>query len=207
MEAFDNHLAKGEIDQAKEALNMSRNDLDPSVYWFNLGRVEAKLEHWADARISFLKSQKITSRAETQANLEVIESKLAVAQYEAPQNIQDYVVKSTFFIGSELALTLNLVLLVVGLWKYQKSKKIKDFVLILFLMLGLSGLTIWTKYWPWFVSTEETAIYQGPSEIFEQAGLIPKGIKILGKEKENWVQVIYPSRLEGWVKKESISEL
>lgn len=207
MKAFADHLAQGQVKEAKEVLNNAKDNLEPSIYWFNMGLADAKLEQWAQARISLLKSQKISARNETNINLEIVEGHLAVSEYESPQTIKDYGIQSTYFVGTQLALTINLALLVIGLWNYNKKKKLKEFIIILCLMLGLSALSIWTKNWPWYVASNEVAIYHGPSALFDQKGVIPKGIKILGKEKDNWIQVIYPSRLEGWIKKELISEL
>ena len=207
MKAFEDHLAKGETSEAQRILNEAKSEMEPSVYWFNQGLLHAKNNNWADARISLLKSQKLLSRQETISNLEIVEKQLVVSEVEAPRTVKDYLISSTYFAGSELALTLNLALLIIGLWNFRKTKSIRGFVGILIMMIMLSGLSLWTRNWPWVVAEEEITVLDGPSEIFESVSVIPKGIKFLGVERDSWVKVIYPSRLEGWIKKENISEL
>ena len=194
-------LAKG------RTLEEAKKDLDPAVYWFKHGLLEVQQKNWSDARISFLKSQKISSLEETSANLKLVERQLSIDQYESPRQLSDYAISSVSFLGTQMALTLNLFLLVIGLWSFKKTKNITKFSLILFLMMSLTGLSLWTKNWPWYVFEKEAAIYAGPSEIFEQVGNVPRAIKVLGTPKDSWVKVIYPSRLNGWVKKENLSEL
>lgn len=207
MKAFEDHLALGESQKAKEVLEHGKTDIGLSVYWFNMGRLHAEEASWADARIAFLKSWQIQPRSETRSNLEIVESKLLVSEVESPATIKDYLIHSTFFTGTQLALTLNLILLVLGLLAYKRSRNIKKFAFTLFLMLLLSGLSIWTRHWPWSVAEQEIPVFIGPSEIFDKVTVIPKGIKILGTEKDSWIKIIYPSRFEGWIKKENISEL
>ncbi|HLT22166.1 MAG TPA: SH3 domain-containing protein [Bacteriovoracaceae bacterium] len=207
MKAFEDHLAKGETSEAQRILNEAKSEMEPSVYWFNQGLLHAKNNNWADARISLLKSQKLLSRQETISNLEIVEKQLVVSEVEAPRTVKDYLISSTYFAGSELALTLNLALLIIGLWNFRKTKSIRGFIGILIMMIMLSGLSLWTRNWPWVVAEEEITVLDGPSEIFESVSVIPKGIKFLGVERDSWVKVIYPSRLEGWIKKENISEL
>jgi len=207
LKAFEDHLAKGETSEAQRILNEAKSEMEPSVYWFNQGLLHAKNNNWADARISLLKSQKLLSRQETISNLEIVEKQLVVSEVEAPRTVKDYLISSTYFAGSELALTLNLALLIIGLWNFRKTKSIRGFIGILIMMIMLSGLSHWTRNWPWMVAEEEITVLDGPSEIFESVSVIPKGIKFLGVERDSWVKVIYPSRLEGWIKKENISEL
>lgn len=207
MKAFEHHLAKGELEEARKTLEDSKKDLDPAVYWFKHGLVDVQQTNWSDARISFLKSQKITPLEETSNNLKLVETKLSVDQYESPRQFSDYAISTIHFVGTEIALTLNLVLLVIGLWSFKKTKNFVKFSIILSLMVALTGLSLWTKNWPWYVFEKEAAVYSGPSEIFEQVGSVPRSIKVLGSQKDSWIKVIYPSRLDGWVKKENLSEL
>lgn len=207
MKAFEHHLAQGDWEEARKTLEDSKKDLDPAVYWFKHGLVDVQQKNWSDARISFLRSQKISPMEETSNNLKLVETKLSVDQYESPRQLSDYAISTVHFIGTEISLTLNLVLLVVGLWNYKATKSILKFSIILSVMVSLTGLSIWTKNWPWFVFEKEAPVYAGPSEIFEQVGNVPRSIKVLGTGKDSWIKVIYPSRLEGWVKKENLSEL
>ena len=207
MKAFEQHLNRGEWEEARNSLEQSKNELDPAVYWFKLGLIDAGQENWSDARISLLKSQKLASLEETKSNLKLVESKLSVDQYESPREMRDYAINSLHYLGTEIALTLNLALLVLGLWNFRKTRNIMKFSMILVLMVSLSGLSLWTHRWPWYVFVNEAPVFAGPSEIFEQVGSVPKSIKVLGIQKDSWIKVIYPSRLEGWVKKENLSEL
>lgn len=193
--------------EAEEVLTQLKGELDPSVYWFSMGKLYAKDNNWSDARIAFLKSQKIYPRQETIDNLLVVEKKLVVSELEAPRSIKDYSIHTTYFIGAELALTLNLALLVWGLWRFKKTKSYKQLLAIISVILMLSGLSFWTRNWPWVVAEEELIVFHGPSEIFDKVQVVPKGIKFLGVEKDSWIKIIYPSRFEGWIKKENISEL
>lgn len=207
LEAFEEYLNKGEVIKAKEILNSNQQHLESSVYFFNLGRVYAADKNWPEARIAFLKSQKMLARKETLSNLEIIEKQMVIAELESPRSIKDYLVNSTYFLGTEMVLTINLLLLVGGLWMIQKSKDIRKLITIATMILLLSALSLWTHYWPWAVAENEIHVYHGPSEIFEKVELIPQGMKFLGLEKDSWIHVIYPSRFEGWIKKENISEL
>ncbi|HLW55969.1 MAG TPA: SH3 domain-containing protein, partial [Bacteriovoracaceae bacterium] len=90
---------------------------------------------------------------------------------------------------------------------FKKSKNLRHFLMITVVMVMLSGLSLWTRHWPWSVAEQEVDVYHGPSEIFDKVQVVPKGIKFLGLEKDSWIKIIYPSRFEGWVKKENISEL
>lgn len=207
MKAFEESLGRGELAQAKELLNSNQQNLEPSAYFFHLGRVYALENQWAEARIAFLKSQNIIPRPETAENLKLIETKMAIKEVESPRTIKDYIINATYFTGTELALTLNLLLLVIGLWTYRRSRNFKKLMSILILMLILGSFSLWINSWPWKIAEDELNVYQGPSEIFDTVQVVPKGIKFLGVEKDKWINIIYPSRFEGWIKKEKISEL
>jgi hypothetical protein len=58
-----------------------------------------------------------------------------------------------------------------------------------------------------YLSSEETLIYEGPSEIFKGQYAVPSGIFIMGKKKNDWVHIYYPSKFRGWVKKENLLDM
>lgn len=207
MKAFEEQLVQGKLQQAQEILDKNKQELEPSIYYFEKGRLHALTNEWPEARIAFLKSQKISPREETQNNLSTVEMKMVVSEIEQPRTINDYAIKSATLFANELALTANLLLLVLGLWIFKRTRSYKNLIMCVSLMIVLSSLSLWTKNWPWLVTEQEVDIYHGPSEIFEKTQVIPKGIKVLGVEKDSWIHIIYPSRLEGWIKKENISEL
>ncbi len=80
-------------------------------------------------------------------------------------------------------------------------------VVFLLLVLIPVGLNWWVKSWPYAVVVAPQAIQEGPSAIFPARGELPVGVLVITREMGEWEEVIYPSRFQGWIKKQGLKVL
>lgn len=58
------------------------------------------------------------------------------------------------------------------------------------------------------INTEKSAVFRGPSRIFEQTSTLPIGVKfIYSKTNNDWKYIEYPEIFRGWVYKSKVLEL
>lgn len=198
----DKEYAKGLI-----YLEKNKSLLSPSVYFYNKALLRWKLGQSLQAKDDILLADQYVLYAPEIFELrERIDKDLGIAYidqaYKSDQALYQldkvsYITLSSIFIG--------LVIITFVLFKNVKK-------LLLFNYLGLSLLLlggIYLKESYDVVSLNSQAkVYEGPSIIMPVKEELEKGVTVIIKVSDvqsNWVKIIRPKRLSGWIKSEQIS--
>jgi len=208
LKTFETYYAQKDYVSALETLQKSKSEV-PSMLWhYNMGTVLAKLENWPEARFHFLLAEKMgVSHKDLSLNKKIVESKLEINRIEKPISVTDYAVKGAQIASQGWLTSLSLVCLIVGLIKLKRGASLKGLALFLFLVLAPLMLNFWIKSWPISVITKALVIREGPSVIFPEKGELPVGVLVMTKEAGDWCEIYYPSRFQGWIKKNDLKVL
>jgi hypothetical protein len=104
-------------------------------------------------------------------------------------------------------LALSLLLVAVISFKYMKRKVVLASLIVL--SLGVFSLEkFYLAKQLSAVTLIETEVFEGPSGVFASARVIPAGLKVIfNKKYQDWVFIIHPERMTGWVKSKDIGIL
>jgi hypothetical protein len=200
--------AQKDYQKALETLTANKGIISEGVWHYNVGTVYGKLENWPMARYHLLMAEwEGLSSQEAIANKKFVEEKLDTPKLERPLSPSDFFVKGGIESSHGILTTVSLVIVVIGLlisWK-RKSLKILSSSVIVSLMFV--GLNFWIQSWDKLIVTNSQIIKDGPSEIFAAKDEIPVGLMIVGTKKGEWVEIVYPSRFQGWIKFTGLKEL
>lgn len=193
---------------AKKLLEGHQSDLDPGVWHFNLGVLNAKLDQWALARFHFLKAEEQGfSEPDLLNNQKIVEEKLEIQKLEKPISTADYLVKGALIGSQGIFLSISLVLLIMGIIALWKKAGSKIFAVFISLAILITGLNFWILSWDKYVVINPAPVFEGPSVIFQNRGEIPPGVMIIVEKQGGWERIIFPSRFEGWIKAVELKEL
>lgn len=193
---------------AKKLLEQNQTHLDPALWHFNLGVLNAKTEQWALARFHFLKAQESGySKPELVTNQNIVEDKLEITKLEKPISTSDYLMKGALLGSQGIFLSLSLLLLVAGLLSLWKKAGLKVFSIFVVLALGLTAINFWIISWDKYLVINPTPVFEGPSVIFQNRGEIPSGVFVIVKKQGDWEKILFPSRFDGWIKAADLKEL
>ena len=54
----------------------------------------------------------------------------------------------------------------------------------------------------------DKSLFEGPSNIFDQTGTLPAGLKVtISKERDGWLFIEFPDSYRGWVNKDDLGYL
>lgn len=189
-------------------LEKVREKISPGVWHFNMGTVQAKLSRPAEARYHFLEARKngLQEEALTQ-NLELVENQLEVVKLEKPIEPLDYAVKFGLWAENGFFNMLSLLFLLGGLLILKKEKKYWVLAVTVFVATIPLGIGMWVRSWDKAVNLVPHEVLDGPSAIFASHGELPPGVMVITKRSGDWVEIIYPSRFRGWVKRTGLKEL
>lgn len=193
---------------AKKLLEEHQSDLDPGVWHFNLGVLNAKLDQWALARFHFLKAdERGFSEPDLVSNQKIVEEKLDLQKLEKPISTGDYLTKAALIGSQGIFLSISFVFLIMGIVSLWKKAGSKIFAVFISLAILITGLNFWILSWNKYVVINPAPVFDGPSVIFQNRGEIPPGVMIIVKRQGDWEKIIFPSRFEGWIKAVDLKEL
>lgn len=173
-----------------------------------MGTVQAELGNFAVARYHlFLAQEAGYSSKALRQNQRFVEEKLEIERLEKPFGPSDYLIKGALIASEGLLLTLALLAVVFGVWMIRKAPSLKSAGLLVVGTLLPLGLNVWIKSWPRQIVIESKQIYEGPSALFGERGDLPAGIMVITNKKEDWEEVIFPSRFSGWIKPNGLKKL
>jgi hypothetical protein len=202
------YLAK-EYGAARKLLLESRDKLEPDLFHYNIGTIDAKNGEWGISRFHLekaLKSGFFDLRADH--NLEYVKGKLQLQGLSSSVKLQDRLLDKAMSVNPALFHTTSLILILL-LLLFIKRKIIKRaFVIILWLTISIVPVVAERL----FLANISSAIvlqaaprYEGPSAIFDKLSKISVGSKIIIREHdETWALVLAPYGLVGWVKREQL---
>ncbi len=208
MKTFEDFYVKKDYSNALQTLEKHANVLPAGLLHYNLGTVYLRMENWALARYHFLRADNAGfSRTELQQNMQLVEERLELSRLEHPLNSTDFIIKGALVVQNEILTSLSLILLVAGLIVLRKSASVLKVVLWSFIVILPIGLSYGIGMLPKYIVTEPLVLADGPSAIFDTTGELPAGVMVIVKTKDDWKEIIYPSRFTGWVKASGLKKL
>jgi uncharacterized membrane protein (UPF0136 family) len=200
--------AQKDYQKALETLAANKGKISESVWHYNVGTVYGKLENWPMARYHLtLAEWEGLSSKEVISNKNFVETKLDAQKLERPISASDYFVKGGIQSSQGILSSLSLFVVLIGLIVFWKKKSIRALVASLVVAGIVLGVNFWIHSWDKMIVVSTQVIKDGPSEIFGAREEIPVGLMIVGTKKGDWVEVIYPSRYQGWIKFTGLKEL
>ena len=184
-------------------------DAMPAGVWnYNLGTVLARKNDLPLARFHFLQAKNLGFRTEgLEENLQYVEEKLEIPKWEAPLSLEDYSKKTALWAQGGFFTTLALVILIMGIIHFMRTKLARLIPLYGLMMLIPLGMNFWVESWESYLVKDSQLVMEGPSAIFSPKGEIPAGVRVLTKRRGDWLKVIYPSRFEGWIRNQGLISL
>jgi len=200
--------AQKDYQKALETLAANKDKISESVWHYNVGTVYGKLENWPMARYHLtLAEWEGLSSKEVISNKNFVESKLDTNKLERSLAPSDYLVKGGIASSQGILSSVSLFIVLLGLVAFWKTKSIKVLSASLTMALIVVGLNFWIHSWDKMIVVTTQVIKDGPSEIFGQKEELPVGLLIVGTKKGDWIEIIYPSRYQGWIKDSGLKEL
>lgn len=208
LETFADNFAKGDFPNAQIELEKVQEKISPGLWHFNMGTVKAKLMNPAEARFHFIEARLNGFTDEhLSLNLDLVEAQLEVKTLEKPLGVQDFVMKAGMWGQNGFFTMLSLLILVTGMIILKKERKYSVLILTLTLAAIPFGLQFWVKSWDKYISVATHEVREGPSAIFGSRGELPPGVLLITRKSGEWLEVIYPSRFQGWIKNVGLKEL
>lgn len=199
---------QNDLKSALQTLEAAERDISGGLWHYNMGTIHGKMENWSLARYHFLQSQlEGYTGGELQINLNIVESKLNLTKVEGPITSQDYLLRAGLEAQHGVFTLVGLLFILLATISLWKKSGYKIWLSFLSCALLVFGLNLWVRSLDEFVVIRPQMIQEGPSAIFRSVDELPAGVLLIGKRQENWLKIIYPSRLEGWIKNEGLKEL
>ena len=200
--------AQKEYQKALEILTVNKNKISEGVWHYNVGTIYGKLENLPMARYHLIEAEwKGANSKEVIDNKIYIESKLEIPTLEKPLSPSDYFVKGAITSSQGILTSVSLLILISALIVFWKKKSFVALMTGIALFSTVIGLNFWIISWDKMIVTNVQEIKEGPSEIFGLRGEIPPGLMIVGNKKGIWIEIVYPSRYQGWIKNSGLKEL
>lgn len=208
LKTVESSFAKKDYSAALKNLESNQSQIPPGLWHYNMGTVYGKMENYPLARYHLLRAQAegFISK-ESFSNLELVERKLDIEKLEKPVTTTDYFVLGGLTAAQGILGMVSLCLIIVAIFTLWKKNSLKVFGLILLPAFIFIGLNVWINNWNRQIVINPQPIFEGPSAIFEARNEIPSGVMVIVNEKDGWLQIVYPSRYQGWVKPEGLKEL
>ena len=204
---FKQLFEQKKFDEAIVELKSLRLDIDPGLYEFNLATIYLKKEDFFNARKYFEKAKDLGFLSnETQAGLEKSKELLEVKLLEAPMDFQSGIEKMILTSSLELFVVVSLLLgmpVLIG--------RLNKYLRVSFLILSFIPISFYykeVKQYSRLIATDTILVLEGPSRMFEEVQVLPRGMVFIVKEKvEGWLKVQYPKSHIGWIKNSKTEKL
>ncbi len=205
VEAYHNQK---DYTSALSLLQANKANISPGVWHYNVGTMYGKLENWPMARYHFLMAElEGLSSKEVISNRILAEEKLEVQKLEKSFSSSDFFIKGSLEASQGILTSVSLLLVFFGVVCLWKKKTFKMIGILFGTSLIFVGLNLWIQTWNKYIVIKPQPIYEGPSIIFAKREELPQGVLLVTRQKDDWLQVIYPSRFEGWIKLNGLKEL
>lgn len=203
------YFEKAEYDSAINLIKTNKSAFEPGVYEFNLGIAYYKNNDLVVSRIWLEKAkQQGFLSSELNIALEEVTSKLEVYRLEESQSFSDSLNQFSVGVPVDAYYTISLVFLVIFVALYRKVDKYLKLLIIILAITPISYYQFHVKKYNSIIVLEDQVVYRGPSAMFEQIQLIPKGMKLLtGKTHNGWRYILTPSSHQGWFNTNKVEDL
>jgi hypothetical protein len=194
--------------KAIQVLEKDQSNLNPAIRHFNLGILHGKIEEWPLARFYFMLAEiEGYSSKELSINQKLVESKLSILRYEKPLSTQDYIMRGCIDASHGMIAMFSLLFVLVGIISAFKKMSLKLTFASLLTSFFLILFNFWVQSWDLGIVTSPQLIHEGPSTLFETQNEVPAGLMLVTTKHGEWLEIIYPSRFEGWIKDINVKEL
>lgn len=208
LKTVEAHYNQKDYTSALSLLQANKANISPGVWHYNVGTIYGKLDDWAMARYHFLLADwEGLSSKEVVSNRMLVEEKLDIQKLEKSFSPSDFFIKASIESSHGILTSLSLLFVLFGVICFWRKKSWKTISIFCVMSVMFVGLNLWILTWTKFISVKSQLIYDGPSVIFPTREELPIGILIVTRQKDDWLQVVYPSRFEGWVKFNGLKEL
>jgi hypothetical protein len=207
LEPFKDLFEQNKFDEALEVLQSLKADIDPGLYEFNVGSVFFAKKDYFHARKNFeLAKERGFYSSETENALNKTKEILEVNYLEEPSSPQEFLEQTLVTSSLDVFVIVSLSLLLLSL--VSKFHKIIRIALVLFAFFPVSFCHFEVSKYTRVIATEGISILRGPSKMFEETQIIPKGMVFIVKSKvDDWIEVAYPKSHSGWIKNKSMESL
>lgn len=206
---FRESFESQKYDDAMSILKTNQLSFDPGVYEYNMALVYLKKEDFVNARINFEKAQINGFMSnELSIGLSKVREVLEVDRLEEPKGAQDtfnnIVIQIPFDIYIFASLSVGLLFLLL----FKRIDKVLRIILLIISFMPLTFYYIYVNKFNTVVTYEDSIVYRGPSKMFEQIQIIPKGMKLItGEDHGGWKFIIVPESHKGWFFAENVEKL
>ncbi len=208
LKSLQDQYLKGDFESVKEGLLEHKASFPKGEFHFNLGTIYSKMENHAVARFHLEKAlSEGYENVAVKHNLKSVQGSLAVSDISNSSRIEDLVLSKSLEFGNDFYLFLTLLISVVALVLFLKKYVSKTTFAILGLvaLVPISAKVFYIDNFSVGILFQESAIYEGPSGIFEKTGKVPAGSKIvLGKKTDGWRMIEKPLEYVGWIKSNEV---
>ncbi len=203
LKSLEGLYTQGKVEEAINLLKENEQSLDRPLFHYNLGTMLVKNKQLPQARFH-LEVAKILGFKPSMVdnNIEYVKENLGLMRLEEPRTLSENYYRTMEGIPREYFVSFFLVCILIGLYFYRKLKR--AWVLILFICLSMT-FPLAKVYQNQLVKvgivSTDTPLREGPSEVFEQTGELPAGLKVFISEIRDgsWYFVESPKPFRGWV--------
>ena len=206
---FKTLYLKQEYDQAISLLKTNEEKFDKGLLEYNLGLLNLKKGNFVEARV-LLEKAKLHGFYSNELNnaLSEVKKNLDVSTLEASSTLSDDFNQVSLQVPFDAYLFVCLFFIVLVLGFYKKIDKYIRIILFVFAMLPIVFYFQHVKQHEKIIVLEDQYVYRGPSKMFEQTQLIPKGMKLLtGKNHNGWRYIVTPESHKGWFYSNDVENL
>lgn len=200
---FKTVFEAGKYEDALTLLHQNKLKFEPGVYEYNIGLIYYKQEHYTLARINFEKSKDLGFMStDLEIALNQVKTHLDVMVLEESSSTSDQVNEVLYDTPREFFFSITVLLLIIFIFIYKKLELIPVRIISLivaifptiFFLLVLNGKTE-------VIFLEDQVVRRGPSTMFEEVQLAPKGMKVyIDKNIDGWNLIVHPKSHQGWIK-------
>jgi hypothetical protein len=199
---------RGDYQGALRVLENHQVHLPKGLWHYNMGTLNAKLENLPLSRYHFIMAdiEGFTNKDLIKNKL-LVEKKLDVPRHEKSLSISDYLMRGSLEATYGIFTTISLFLILCGIFLSIRKSNLKAMKFPLIFSLFFLLFNFWVLSWEKYIVMENLNIHEGPSSIFLTNQELPSGVMIVVKEKEDWLEILYPSQYAGWIRNTGIRSL
>ncbi len=206
LDTFKEKYTAKDFDSSEKILNELKDKFDSGVYLYNLGTVKIKQGNLAEGRLYLEKAKELGYYNHNVKN-NIMKSKelLGIVELERPETISDTINFYSLNLDSGLYLSITLIFILSLTFLF---KKINNFIRIAIFIIAIIPIAFKSYFVDSMVKAVplvDVDVFEGPSKVFEKTNVLNKGllVKLINKQ-EGWSYVIYPEKLQGWIKTDEV---
>ena len=198
----------GEFDKAIEKTLEAKESMDSGLFHYNLGSMYLKKGELGPARFHMEKAKSLNfSYPMLWKNLNFINAQREVLD---PKKTKIF---SEKFIGHymdipAIVFTSTMALVLIFTILGARLRKLSNGFIVALCILSVIpwGVKLYlSNTYKFAVVIEDGRVYEGPSKIFQDYGLVPEGSRVIvGKYHDKWYYILSPKDFSGWVNKKSL---